>query len=160
VIRPSYFLPVASTEISTCCFGLICLSWVFLEIGGDPEIVERNQGEEVLARGYVLVDFKILAGDDAVGGSDDLGVLQVESRLIDLGLGALHLGLGLLGAGVLDGYLLRTCLCGFKLRLRLRNLVVGCLDIMLGGIFAGQGIFNGGLIGIGLGPRRRRTAAC
>ena len=36
-----------------------------LEVGRDPQIFQRNQREQVLPRGDVLVDLHALAGDDA-----------------------------------------------------------------------------------------------
>jgi len=40
-----------------------------LEVGGHPQIIQRDEGEQVLADGDVLVDLETLAGDDAVLGA-------------------------------------------------------------------------------------------
>jgi len=78
-----------------------------LEVGRDPQTLKRNQHQQVLPRGDVLVDLDALAGDDARLRSHDFRVAQVS--LPDrAGPGLLDLGLSLLGAGTLRGHLLRA----------------------------------------------------
>src|ERR1017187_7429866 len=80
-----------------------------LKVCGDPQILKGNEGEQVLASGYVLFDFDALAGDDSGNGCDDFGVAEVELRLIELSLCLSHLRLRLFGVGTLGGDLLRAC---------------------------------------------------
>ncbi len=99
----------------------------FLEVGGDPEVVERDDGEEVLADGEVGAEYDVLFVDDAGGGREDAGVGEIEQCLVDLGLGLLDGGEGGGGLGALRGDLLGTVLGG------LRGLVAGGFDALLGG---------------------------
>ena len=112
---------------------------------------ERDQGEQVLAGGDVLVDLDALAGDDAVGRSHDFGVAQVELGLIELRLRLLDLGLGLSGAGILRGHLLRTGLGVLQRRLRLRLALVGHAHAVCGGLLAGARIGQCGFGRVGRG---------
>ncbi len=83
---------MASTWISTAWPAGMCWSWVSLKLAVTQMIFERDQGEQVLAGGDVLVDLDAFAGDDAVFGRDDVGVAEVELGLIELGLRLLRPG--------------------------------------------------------------------
>ena len=56
----------------------------FLEVGGDPDIVERNDLHQFLAGGDVLADFDGAVADYACDRSNDFGVLQIQLRLIEV----------------------------------------------------------------------------
>ena len=87
----------------------------FLEVGGDPEVGQGDDGEEVLTDAEVGAYLHILFVDDAGGGSGDVGVAEVQQGLIDLGLGLLDVGEGGVGLGLLRPYLVGAVfdrLCG------------------------------------------------
>ena len=85
-----------------------------LEVGGDPEVGERDDGEEVLADAEVRADLHVLFVDDAGGGGGDVGVAEVEQRLIDLGLGLLDVSHGGVGLGLLGPDLVGAVLDGLR----------------------------------------------
>ena len=96
-----------------------------LEVGGDPDIVEGDQGHERLTNGDVLADFNAFGGDDAGDGGTELGVIEIQLRLRQRGAGLLDLAGGLIGFGLLDGNLLRSGLGVFLRGLRLQHPIVG-----------------------------------
>ena len=90
--------PRASTLMVTSWPGCISRELGLFEVGGDPEIGERDDGQEILPDAEVGADLDVLLVDDAGGGGGDVGVGEVELGLIDLGLGLLDVGGG--GVGV------------------------------------------------------------
>ena len=98
-----------------------------------------------------MVDFDALAGDDAVGGSDDFAVTQVELGLIELRLSLLDLGFGLLGFRILRGNLLRTGFGVLELGLGLGLAIVGHADSVSGGLLIGARTGQRSFGGIGGG---------
>ena len=81
-----------------------------LEVRGHPEVGQRDDGQEVLTDAEVGAHLHILLVDDAGGGGGDVGVAEVEQRLIDLGLGLLDVGEGGVGLGLLRPYLIGAVL--------------------------------------------------
>ena len=65
----------------------------FLEIGGDPHIVQRNHGDQLLPGLNVHSHFDVL-GYYAVHRRRNFGVLQIQLRLLERGLFLLHRCLG------------------------------------------------------------------
>ena len=53
----------------------------FFEVRGDPHIIERNHGNQLLPRLNVIANLDVLA-HHARNGRDDGAVLQIEHRLI------------------------------------------------------------------------------
>ena len=129
--------------------GLHVLELGLLEVRRHPNILERNQGEQILPRRNVLIDLNALARDDAVGRRHDSGVAQVEFSLIELGLCLFHLRLGLFSAGTLRSHLLRTGLRVLLCRLRLLLLLAGHLHCVSGSLFAGKRVVQRGFGGVG-----------
>ena len=58
----------------------------FLEVRRDPNVVKIDDFHHLLPNGNVLPHFDGAVGDDATYWRDDLGVLQIELRLIKRGL--------------------------------------------------------------------------
>jgi hypothetical protein len=72
------------------------------EISGDPDIVERNDGKQLLAWLDALADLHSLVVDHSGGRRDDMRIAQIQPGLIERSLHRLHRGLGLadhLGCG-------------------------------------------------------------
>ena len=67
-----------------------------LEIGVDPDLVERADRHEALADLDIVARIDVSARDDAVDLRDDVAVAEVEFGLVEIALGDLELGLGLL----------------------------------------------------------------
>ena len=87
-----------------------------LEIGVDPDLVERADRHQALADLHVVARIDVSARDDAVDLRDDVAIAQIELGLIEIALGGLELGLGLLdgrrvrrqpGEGAVDVALIR-----------------------------------------------------
>jgi hypothetical protein len=79
------------------------------EIGRDPDVVavERNNGHQLLAYGYVLSWLGRPLAHETATGCDDRGVLKVQLGLLQLRSGALRLSFGGPRFGHLGGNLLR-----------------------------------------------------
>ncbi len=123
-----------------------------LKVGGDPEVVERNDGKDVLAGGEVGAGNDALLVDDAGRGGLDLGIAKVELGLIDSGLGLGDGCVGGAGTGLLDLHLLRR-VPGGLLGLRLRGGETG-LGLVDGVLLRGRlrlGLSERGLGGVGGG---------
>ena len=60
--------------------GLHSLHLRLLEIGGDPDVVQRDQNHQGLAGLYPVTEFHGLAPDDAAHGSVDLRIAEVQPR--------------------------------------------------------------------------------
>ena len=125
-----------------------------LEVGGDPEVRQRDDGEEILPDAEVGAYLHVLFVDDSGGGGGDVGVAEVECGLINLGLGLLdvsHGGVrfGLLGADLIGAGLDRLG----RLIARLREFLKGLGDLGLAGDLVGFGLEDGGLVG-GIGCNR------
>ena len=78
-----------------------------LEVGGHPDVVERNHRHELLARRNVLTDLHGLLADDPANRSDDGAVAEIESRLIERRSHLRDLRLRGLGTRLADRDLLR-----------------------------------------------------
>ncbi len=63
------------------------------EIGGDPYLIQRHYGEELLPRLNVQSDDYCFIHFTSHG-SDDLSVLEVQDRLLELRAPLLHVGDG------------------------------------------------------------------
>ena len=68
--------------MSAFCPTCMCAELRLLEIGGDPDFIERHDGEQLLA------GLNIHADDDglihfAADRGDDFGVAEIELRLIE-----------------------------------------------------------------------------
>ena len=68
--------------------GLHLLQLCFFEIGGDPDVVDGNDGQQLLARLHALAGFHGLAPDDPAYRRDDLCIAKVELRRSKLRPGA------------------------------------------------------------------------
>src|SRR5580698_8349047 len=79
----------------------------FLEVGGNPDVVKRDERCHILADADVLADLDTLFRDNAGGRGDDRGVAEVELGLVERGASLLHLRSRLVCTGSLDGHLLR-----------------------------------------------------
>src|SRR5260370_39567654 len=64
------------------------------KICSNPDVVERNDGEELFARLHTLTYLNGLAANDSRGGRDDMGIAQLEPGPIKRGPSALHPNLG------------------------------------------------------------------
>ena len=51
-----------------------------LEVRGDPEIGQRNDGQEILPDAEIGAHLNVLLVDDAGGGGGDVGIAEVELR--------------------------------------------------------------------------------
>jgi hypothetical protein len=67
-----------------------------LEIGIDPDLVERADRHQALADLNVIAWIDVPAGDDAVDLGDDVAIAKVEVGESKIALGSFELGLGLL----------------------------------------------------------------
>ena len=67
-----------------------------LEIGVDPDLVERADRHQILADLDVVARIDVSARDDAVDLRDDVAVAKIELGLGEIALGDFELGLGLL----------------------------------------------------------------
>ena len=67
-----------------------------LEIGVDPDFVERADCHQTLADLDIVARIDVAAGDDAIDLGDDVAVAQIELGLGEITLGDLKLRLGLL----------------------------------------------------------------
>ena len=67
-----------------------------LEIGIDPDLVERADRHEILADLDIIARIDVSARDDAVDLRDDVAIAKIELGLGEIALGGLELGLGLL----------------------------------------------------------------
>ena len=67
-----------------------------LEIGVDPDLVERADRHQALADLDIVARIDVSARDDAIDLRDDVAVAQVEFGLGEIALGGFELGLGLL----------------------------------------------------------------
>src|ERR1700678_84364 len=63
---------------------------VLLEIGGDPDVVERHHRQQRFARLHALPRLDALLADHPTHRRGDFGVAVVEYCLIELGLGLLN----------------------------------------------------------------------
>ena len=67
-----------------------------LEIRVNPDFIERADRHESLADLYVVARIDVAARNDAIDLGDDVAVAEIELRLVEIALGGLELGLGLL----------------------------------------------------------------
>src|SRR5271156_3954849 len=65
------------------------------EVSGGPDIIERNDGKQLLAWLHALADLHSLVVDHSGGGRDDMRITQIERGLIQRSLRRLDRGLGL-----------------------------------------------------------------
>src|SRR5260370_38306286 len=56
----------------------------------NPDVVERNDGEELFARLHTLTYLNGLAANDSRGGRDEMPIAQVEPWLLARGLSGPH----------------------------------------------------------------------
>src|ERR1700685_861323 len=75
------------------------------KVGGNPDVFERNNLHQFLAGSDILPDLDGAVADHAIDGSNDFCVLQVQLRLIEIGLFALDIGFGGSGTGADDFHL-------------------------------------------------------
>src|SRR5258708_38745992 len=59
------------------------------EIGGDPDIVERDDLHQLLSRSDILADFDRTVADHTSNRGHDFGVAQIQLSLIEIGFFAL-----------------------------------------------------------------------
>ena len=67
-----------------------------LEIGVNPDFIERADRHESLADLHIVARIDVSARNDAIDLRDDVAVAQIELGLVEIALGDLKLGLGLL----------------------------------------------------------------
>ncbi len=138
--------------------GVHLLQLGFLEVGGDPEVGEGDDGEEILADAEVRADLNVLLVDDAGYRGDDVSVGEVEFSLVETGLGLIDVGEGGVGGGLLDLDLGGTVLGGLLLLgVGLGEPLVGLTDLLLRGEDLGLGLEDGGLAG---GVRATAASNC
>src|ERR1700679_285350 len=77
-----------------------------LEVGGNPEVLQRNDRHQRLADAQVLSRRDALATDNARNRSNDLGVAKIQLRLVDLSLRLLNASRSRIGVRALHGDLL------------------------------------------------------
>ena len=82
--------------------GCMLCSLGLLEVGGDPEISERDDGEEVLAELRLPPTWTFFLLTMPVVGAVIMRVAEVELGLIDTGLGLLDVGESGVGVGLLE----------------------------------------------------------
>ena len=75
----------------TRCPAFISRKLRFLEVGGNPDVVEIDDLHQLLPGSDILPDLDGAIADDAVDRSNDFGVLQVQLRLIESRFLALRL---------------------------------------------------------------------
>ncbi len=122
-----------------------------LEVGGDPQVGERDDGHQVLAGGQVCAHLYVLLVDDSRHRRGDARVAEVQPRLLDARLGLLDGCRGGGGAG-----LLHTDLVGAVLH-RLRRLRLGLGETLAR---AGDGVLRREHLGLGLGDGGLRGHGC
>lgn len=103
----------------------------FLQIGRDPQIGQRHDGQQGPACLHQLAGLHILGGDHAAGGGHDAGVGQSVGGQIARGAGCLDLGLG-----------------GGQRGTTARDLVAGGIDALFAGLYLRHGCAGGSLGGV------------
>ena len=66
------------------------------EIRVNPDFIERADRHETLANLHIVARIDVSARDDPIDLRDDVAVAEIEFRLVEIALGDLKLGLGLL----------------------------------------------------------------
>ena len=124
----------------------------FFKVGGYPEVIKGDDGEEILADGEVGAYLDVLFVDDAGDRCGDFGVREVELCLLDPGAGLLDLGLHGVCAGLLGLNLLGAGAHGLlSLGARLGETLLGLASGLLLGDDVGFGFDDGGAGGGGGG---------
>ncbi len=67
-----------------------------LEIGVDPDFIERADRHQSLANLHIVARVDVSACDDPIDLRDDVAVAEIEFGLVEIALGDFELGLGLL----------------------------------------------------------------
>ena len=70
-----------------------------LEIGIDPDFIERADRHQILADLNIIARIDIPARDDTVDLRGDVAVAEIQLGLSEISLGGFELGLGLLDGG-------------------------------------------------------------
>ena len=93
VTLPRVFAAVGVDAEVTCWPGFMQAQLRLLEVGGDPDVVERNDRHQLLAGRDVRAHFDRLFADDPVDRRDDGAVAEIEFGLVDQRPSLRHLGL-------------------------------------------------------------------
>src|SRR3954465_11204437 len=93
---------------ASALLGVDASELCFLEVCRDPKITDLRDLHELLSGGYMRADFRRALQHDAVHGSDNFGIAQLELCCFDLRLGTLRAGLVGGDRGPADGNLLRS----------------------------------------------------
>jgi hypothetical protein len=104
-----------------------------LEVGEHPHFVQRHDGQQRLSDLHDLAHFHRALRHDAVRGSPDLGVGELELGERDVGLGLLESSLGPRDLGLLDGHLVQLALRAGQGAAALGHLLARHLDGMAAG---------------------------
>src|SRR6202050_2334125 len=120
-----------------------------LVISGNPNIVERNDLHQFLARNDVLADFDGAIADYPCHWSHNFGVLQIQLSLLEVGFLLLSLCLGRRGPGARGLHLLGGGLGVSPVGFGLQQFVLGLRHLRLRRIGQGAGSIDGSCIGGG-----------
>ena len=106
----------------------------FLEVGGNPDVIEIDHFHQFLPRNDVLPDLDRAVADDPVHRSDHFRVVEIEFRLFEAGFGTLNLSLRGLRLGLGNLQLLGGGVGLTKVGFRLNQPSLGLGNLVIGGI--------------------------